>query len=100
MEDWKIVIVAYCGVAVMWCLYMLFRHHKLQKSRDFSSMKKIFFVFLVVLLLVIGAMVAHLYYLMGSFILGWPILVVIGLMICCLLSGSAHSIRTKPTRKP
>ena len=87
MEDWKIVIVAYCGVAVMWCLYMLFRHHKFQKSRDFSSMKKIFFVFFFVFLVIMAAMVAHLCYLMGSLVFGWPILVVIGLMIClCYLA--------------
>ena len=82
MEDWKIVITAYCGVAILWCLCILFRYHKLQKSKDFSSMKRLFFVFFIVFLLVIAAMVAHLCYLMGSLVLGWPILVVVGLMIC------------------
>ena len=42
MEDWKNVIVAYCGVAILWCLYTLFRYLKLQKRKDFSSMKKLF----------------------------------------------------------
>ena len=87
MEDWKIVITAYCGVAILWCLCILFRYHKLQKSKDFSSMKRLFFVFFIVFLLVIAAMVAHLCYLMGSLVFGWPILVVIGLMmLLCYLA--------------
>lgn len=85
MEDWKNVIVAYCGVAILWCLYTLFRYLKLQKRKDFSSMKKLFMVFILVFLLVIALMVAHLCYLMGSLALGWPIFVVIGLMICSIM---------------
>lgn len=85
MEDWKTVIVAYCGVAILWCLYTLFRYLKLQKRKDFSSMKKLFMAFILVFLLVIALMVAHLCYLMGSLVLGWPIFVVIGLMICSIL---------------
>ena len=90
MENWQIVIAAYCGVAVMWGIYTLFRYNKLQKSKDFSSMKKLFFVFLLVFLLIIAIMVAHLCYLMGSLVLGWPVLVVIGIMIYSCIMLAIH----------
>lgn len=82
MEPWQIVIAAYCGIAVMWCLYMLYRYRKLQKGKE----KNLFFIFLLVFLLVMVAMTAHICYLMGSFVLGYPIFIVIGLMILTTVS--------------
>ena len=81
MKDWQIVISSYCGVEIMWCLYTLFKYHKLQKNKDFDFGKKFISVFFIVFLLVLAAMVAHLGYLSGSLAFGWPIFVVIGLMI-------------------
>ena len=70
----------------MLSLYTLFKYRKLQKNKDFDFGKKLLFVFFIVFLLVLAAMVAHLGYLMGSLAFGWPIFVVTGLMICgCII---------------
>lgn len=62
MEDEKILIVCYCGVALLWSFYILFRYYKLQKNQDFTSMLKLIFVFLFVLFLIFAALFVHLCY--------------------------------------
>ena len=90
MEQWQNIICIYFGIEILLCICTLVKYSKLQKtckkSKDFSPLKKVFFQFILLFLLILAALVLHISYLIGSISSSWPILVVLGLMITSILT--------------
>ena len=89
METWQTVICSYGGAAILLGLFYLLRYNKLSaqcaKNNDYSPMRRFIFSFIMLFLLIIGAMVAHIGYLSG--VVYWPILVLLGITIAFAASA-------------
>lgn len=85
MEQLQTIICIYGGLGILCCLCTIIKLNKQSKQckqkNDFTPLKKTFFQFIAIFLLIMAALVLHLSCLIGTFSGTWPILVLLGLMV-------------------
>ena len=95
METWQNVLYGYCAVAIFLCVLSLRKVMKIQKKTPENERPalifKVFRNFVVTFLALLAAMVLTLAYMAGDMSTGWPVLLVIALM----LVGSCLPSRNK-----
>lgn len=94
METWQNVICGYCAVAIILCLFNLWKMVRIQKKYPENErgdlILKGLLRFIVSFLILLAAMVVTLAYMAGEWSFSWPVLLVIGLMLI-----SSFSLLTK-----
>lgn len=91
METWKYVLYGYCGVAIVLCLLSLRKVIKIQKktpeNERLALIFKVLRSFIVSFLALTAVKVLTIAYMAGDMSTGWPVLLVIALMLAgsCLL---------------